>query len=145
MSCCRCCSRFFFLFLSNQTVMMWGFMKWFNYQIQRMIKLDNIGQLSHMEVPRLKRSIGRQNNCSTFAIILFVWIYVVLIHSFTIWLLIHSFDHYMFVVVDRSVGRSFGWSVTHSLKTSKSSIFSTEKWFWPSKRSIHLVIHSLNH
>ena len=33
----------------------------------------------------------------------------------------------------------------HLLKTSKSSIFSTEKWFYPSKGSIHQVIHSFNH
>ena len=48
-----------------------------------------------------------------------------------------------------SVGWSVSWlvgrSVTHSLKTSKSSIFSTEKWFYPSKRSIHQVIHPFNH
>ena len=47
-------------------------------------------------------------------------------------------------LVGRLVGRFVGW-VTHSLKTSNSCIFSTEKWSWPSKRSIHLLIHSINH
>ena len=35
------------------------------------------------------------------------------------------------------VGQLFGWSVTHSSKTSKSCIFSTVKWFLPSGSSIH--------
>ena len=41
-----------------------------------------------------------------------------------------------------------GWlvdRVTHSLKTLNSCIFSTEMWSWPSKRSIHLLIHSINY
>ena len=51
--------------------------------------------------------------------------------------------------VRRLVGRLVGWLVgrliTHSLKTSNSCNFSTEKWSWPSKRSIQLLIHSINH
>ena len=43
------------------------------------------------------------------------------------------------LLVGRSVGWLVGWLVGNAF------IFSTEKWFYPSKRSIHQVIHSINH